>query len=380
MADPTIQTFCCHQPDKADSSVDIMQAFNSNSYSTVCLISSSIGILGAVYQVLPREEPYLSHRWLTQSVTRGRQMVVWLAVADLLASLGVFIRSALWLNYKSLMNPDSDSTVLFCAIVSAWIQYFYTATWFWTLCYAVDMRLVLRERPGHPVLYHLCCWLIPAVLTSVGLSILYIPNANCHNLKSLGSAVLHILPNYLATYVPMAVVMVANPILYCDVARAVHTAVVCSLAQFTSKERGLVDTVRLKLALINLAFYACWLPNIINGILLWTLWYDLPTNVIISLWYIMAVMNPLQALFNSMVYRRWTGGPDKVYIPCRKLSGRSALNDPLDEDPLRPPVSSESTPLLENPSSKATSGNTNFTMSLTPSTQRRAAASINGAT
>lgn len=51
MADPTIQTFCCHQPDKADSSVDIMQAFNSNSYSTVCLISSSIGILGAVYQV-----------------------------------------------------------------------------------------------------------------------------------------------------------------------------------------------------------------------------------------------------------------------------------------------------------------------------------------
>ena len=51
MADPTIQTFCCHQPDKADSSVDIMQAFNSNSYSAVCLISSSIGILGAVYQV-----------------------------------------------------------------------------------------------------------------------------------------------------------------------------------------------------------------------------------------------------------------------------------------------------------------------------------------
>lgn len=91
-------------------------------------------------------------------------------------------------------------------------------------------------------------------------------------------------------------------------------------------------------------------------------------------------MNPLQALFNSMVYRRWTGGPDKVYIPCRKLSGRSALNDPLDEDPLRPPVSSESTPLLDNPSTKATSGNTNFSLSLTPSTQRRAAASINGAT
>jgi len=86
---------------------------------------------------------------------------------------------------------------------------------------------------------------------------------------------------------PMAAVMIANPILYRDVASHVHDAVTRSLAQCTNKERHLVDTVRLKLALINLAFYVCWLPNLLNGVLLWTLWYELPDNVILALWYIM---------------------------------------------------------------------------------------------
>lgn len=92
-------------------------------------------------------------------------------------------------------------------------------------------------------------------------------------------------------------------------------------------------------------------------------------------------MNPLQALFNSMVYRRWTGGPDKVYIPCRRLSGRSALNDPLDEDQLRPAVPSESTPLLEAlPSKSLAGGSSTQNLGPTSTTYQRAAASINGTT
>lgn len=91
-----------------------------------------------------------------------------------------------------------------------------------------------------------------------------------------------------------------------------------------------------------------------------------------------AVMNPLQALFNSMVYRRWTGGPEKVYIPCRKLSGRSALNDPVEDDQLNLPVSTESTPLLDAPAAKSTSGKSSLRMTLSSSTHQRATASING--
>lgn len=51
MADPTIQTFCCHHRNNSDSAVQLMAEFNKDSYILVCLASSSLGIIGALYQV-----------------------------------------------------------------------------------------------------------------------------------------------------------------------------------------------------------------------------------------------------------------------------------------------------------------------------------------
>lgn len=319
MADPTVETFCCLRTPELSDSMNLLLEFNSDSYNRLCLASSSIGMVGAIYQILPRRKPVQNHRWFSLSATRGRHIIVWLAVADLLASVGVFLRSLLWLNYESYhFKISHTSLTVLCAFSSAWIQYFYSVTWLWTLFYAIDMRLILREQQGHPRLYHSVSWLLPAVLTLTGLSILYIPDANCHSKNSLSSALLRTLPNYFATYLPMATVMIVNPILYFSLSHDVERLIARSLAQFTNKERQLVDVIKVKFSLINLAFYLCWLPNLINGILIWTLWFSLPRNVIMSLWYIMALMNPLQALFNSLVYRRWTGVPERVYIPCRK--------------------------------------------------------------
>ena len=61
--------------------------------------------------------------------------------------------------------------------LQAWTQYFYMATWIWTLCYAIDMKLLLGERPGHPSYYHAFAWICPAILTTFGLTILYVPDA-----------------------------------------------------------------------------------------------------------------------------------------------------------------------------------------------------------
>lgn len=53
MSDPTIQTFCCHHSGKReDLAIRIMDEFNTDSYNSVCLVSSTVGILGAIYQVL----------------------------------------------------------------------------------------------------------------------------------------------------------------------------------------------------------------------------------------------------------------------------------------------------------------------------------------
>lgn len=51
MADPTIQTFCCHHSNRTDMAIVIMQEFNTDAYNAVCMTSSLIGIVGAVYQV-----------------------------------------------------------------------------------------------------------------------------------------------------------------------------------------------------------------------------------------------------------------------------------------------------------------------------------------
>jgi len=117
MADPSIQTFCCHRVKETSESVDILSEFNSESYNTVCLVSSAIGILGAIYQILPRESLQSPHRWITVTSTRGRHIVVWLAIADLLASFGVFVRSLLWLNYNKWSGGMNDSvTTVLCAL------------------------------------------------------------------------------------------------------------------------------------------------------------------------------------------------------------------------------------------------------------------------
>lgn len=350
MADPTIQTLCCHLPNVTEKSIAVLFEFNSNSYNTVCLFSSLIGMCGAIYQIIPRRDTNLAHRWFSFSATRGRQIVVWLAVADLLASLGVFIRSALWLNDRRWLQPADDLKEIWpCAALSAWIQYFYTATWIWTMCYAIDVRLVLKEREGFPLWYHSTSWGLPAVLTAIGLSILYSPDAKCHDLESFTQAAIRILPNYIATYVPMAVVMIVNPILYLSTTRDVENVIARSLGQFTRKERTLVDAIKLKYCFIISVFYICWLPNIINGVLLWILWFSLPETVIIGLWYIMAVTNPLQAIFNSLVYRRWSGGnTDRIYLPWTKPIPTLTPSPPN----LSPSPSwegrSETTPLLQS--------------------------------
>lgn len=316
MADPTIQTFCCYTTNFTETTLNIMGAFDSEFYNNICIFSSVLGILGATYQVLPRKEYSRSHRWISFPALRGRKIIFWLAVSDLLASLGVLIRSSLWLNYRNIMPATSSgASVIFCVLSSAWIQYFYTATWIWTLCYAIDMRFILSEKEERISYYHLTAWSIPAVLTSVGLSLLYFPDINCHNAKSLTDTIIRILPNYVVTYIPIAIVMIANPWLYVRSCRDMENIITCHSGQFTSKERDIIDSIKIKFGAINCVFYICWITNLVNGILLWSLWSQLPVMVVVTTWYIMAFTNPLQAVFNCLVYRRWNGELETIAIP-----------------------------------------------------------------
>lgn len=98
-------------------------------------------------------------------------------------------------------------------------------------------------------------------------------------------------PNYLVTYLPLLAVMILNPVLYYLSSASIPIIVSQYLAQYTNKERHIVDMIKIKFGLINLTFYACWLPNIANAIIIFTSWNNFPEKVILALWYIMVSKN-----------------------------------------------------------------------------------------
>lgn len=108
---------------------------------------------------------------------------------------------------------------------------------------------------------------------------------------SLQSAIFRILPNYIFTYLPIATVMIANPCFYRCSTKDMEEIITSASGQFTSREREILDAIKIKFSVINLVFYICWVPNLINGVLLWTLWFHLPDEWIIVVWYIMVIQN-----------------------------------------------------------------------------------------
>lgn len=202
MADPTVQSFCCRRPlppyHMLMAAESLINEFSSRPYLITSLCSSTIGMVGALYQILVRfvlnrdgdfRLYYLQtmryfrvpKRLLAQNV--GKKIIVWLAVADLFASGGVFIRSTFWMYVRPSFSSNvyssvpEDSRILFCAVVSGLIQYFYTCTWLWTLCYAYNVRTYLRDEVVAESRYHAFVWPTAAVLTGIGTTVLYYPNA-----------------------------------------------------------------------------------------------------------------------------------------------------------------------------------------------------------
>ena len=56
------------------------------------------------------------------------------------------------------------------------IHYFYTATYLWSLLYALDVKLVMDGKRVDRRLYHLVAWTVPLVLCLMGMLLLYLPD------------------------------------------------------------------------------------------------------------------------------------------------------------------------------------------------------------
>lgn len=175
--------------------------------------------------------------------------------------------------------------------------------------------------------------------------------SSCHNYSDISTALLHKLPNYLVNHVPILFVMIANPIIYVQCSREVDKQLIQRYGQYTNNERQVHDLFKIKFSLINIIFYVCWLPNILNAIFIWSMWSRLSRDpfakIVVFNWYIIAVLNPLQAFFNAFVYRKWN---EKLYGCCWIKNCISRWCESRRNYTTQ--VITESTPLLQSSSSQ----------------------------
>jgi hypothetical protein len=73
------------------------------------MTSSTVGILGSFYQIFIRREDEIDG---SSRRSMGRKIIVALAYSDLLASIGIFLRSGLWSFFKEIMPYDDGKALL----------------------------------------------------------------------------------------------------------------------------------------------------------------------------------------------------------------------------------------------------------------------------
>lgn len=118
--------------------------------------------------------------------------------------------------------------------------------------------------------------------------------------------------------------------------------------QNPSTDQAINATLKWKFLMINVVFYICWLPNLICGITLWTSWHTLSQQFILALWYTMAILNPLQAFFNTLVYRRWQPLVRNAFLTQSHLASQRTIRRSTDRAYHASPTT-ERSPLLQQP-------------------------------
>uniref|UniRef100_A0A4W3K138 G-protein coupled receptor 143 n=1 Tax=Callorhinchus milii TaxID=7868 RepID=A0A4W3K138_CALMI len=344
MASPRLETFCCPNRDLA---TELVLDFQPVLFSALCLGSAGLSLSLTLLQVLPkRSQGYrrLSQYPLQKPLASSSILLI-ISLCDILGCIGIITRSSVWLGFPdfaakiSIVNGTEVWPTAFCVASAMWIQLFYSATYWWLFCYAVDAYLVVKRSSGLSiiVLYHMLTWGLAILLCVEGIAMLYYPS-----ISSCEKGLEHAVPHYITTYVPLLLVLVANPILFGKTVSAVASLLKGRQGIYTENERRLGTGIKLRFFKIMLVFIICWIPNIINESLLFYLELqpdmsqDLRKNVrnaALITWFIMGILNPMQGFLSTLAFYGWTGWDfdlrvQKHEIPWESPSTSTAMDRP----------------------------------------------------
>ncbi|XP_058391396.1 G-protein coupled receptor 143 isoform X5 [Diceros bicornis minor] len=188
-------------------------------------------------------------------------------------------------------------------------------------------RLRLARLPGTILLYHIMAWGLAALLCVEGVVMLYYPSvARCE--RDLE----HAIPHYVTTYLPMLLVLVANPILFRKTVTAVASLLKGRQGIYTENERRMGAVIKIRFFKIMLVFVICWLSNIINESLLFYL--EMQPDIsggslkhvriaAKTTWFIMGILNPAQGFLLSLAFYGWTGCSLDFQSPRKEIQWES---------------------------------------------------------
>ncbi|XP_041127861.1 G-protein coupled receptor 143-like isoform X2 [Polyodon spathula] len=321
MASPRLETFCC--PNR-DESTRFVLNFQSRFFSAICIGSASLSLIFAILQILPKRRGYrrLGQYPMPKPASSSRIRLI-ISLCDILGCAGILLRSSVWLGSPnfiakmSVVNTTEVWPAAFCVGSVMWIQLFYSASFWWTFCYAVDVYLVVKRLAGQStiVLYHMITWGLAVLLCVEGVTMLYYPSiSSCEN--GLEHAVLH----YITTYAPILLVLIVNPILFGRTGTAITSLLKGRQGIYTENERRLGTEIKIRFFKIMIVFLICWLPNIINESLLFYLQMQEDIkgsplknvrNAILITWFIMGFLN-------TLAFHGWTGWDIDLNIQSRR--------------------------------------------------------------
>ncbi|KAG9331131.1 hypothetical protein JZ751_019969, partial [Albula glossodonta] len=321
MASPRLETFCC--PNR-DASTEFVINFQPVFFSAICIGSAGVSLVFSILQILPKRRGYrrLGQYPLPKPASSSRILFI-ISVCDILGCAGILVRSSIWLGLPDLPVSEFTSQV--------WIQLFFSASFWWTFCYAVDVYLVVKRSAGLStiVLYHMITWGLAVLLCVEGVAMLYYPSiSSCEN------GLQHAIPHYITTYAPLLLVLTVNPVLFARTVSAVTSLLKGRQGIYTENERRLGTEIKIRFFKIMLVFFICWLPNIINESLLFYLEMQADIkashlknvrNATLITWFIMGILNPMQGFLNTLAFHGWTGfHVDLSFQQPRELAWDSA--------------------------------------------------------
>ncbi|XP_072812133.1 G-protein coupled receptor 143 isoform X2 [Vicugna pacos] len=344
MASPRLGTFCCPTRDAA---TQLVLSFQPRAFHALCLGSGALRLALGLLQLLPGRRPagpgVLSAAPPASARAPASVRILRAAIAcDVLGCLGIIVRSTVWLGFPSFVDISAVNgtdvwPTAFCVGSAMWIQLLYSACFWWLFCYAVDAYLVIRRSAGLStvLLYHLMAWGLAALLCVEGALMLYHPSvARCER------GLEHAIPHYVTTYLPLLLVLVANPILFRKTVTAVASLLKGRQGIYTESERRMGAVIKTRFFKIMLVFIICWLSNIINESLLFYLEMQPDINggslkqvrnAAKTTWFIMGILNPAQGFLLSLAFYGWKGCSLDFQAPRKEIQWDSVTTSAAEQ-------------------------------------------------